>query len=154
VAASYHPRWGGLYDSREDRSPTPEPPGTHVFSREIRTASFPQRFRQPTSIDKYTGETDPRVWLNDYRLACQLGGATTDEVIIRNLPLHLTDAARTWLEHLPPSQIHNWDDLVRIFMGNFRARMCTLGTPGTYGRAPRIPVSHLGLHTVLLQVLH
>jgi hypothetical protein len=30
-----------------------------VFSREIRTASFPQRFRQPTLIDKYTGETDP-----------------------------------------------------------------------------------------------
>jgi hypothetical protein len=26
-------------------------------------------------------ETDPCVWLNDYRLACQLGGATTDEVI-------------------------------------------------------------------------
>jgi hypothetical protein len=36
-----------------------------VFSREIRTMSFPQRFRQPTSINKYTG-----VWLNDYRLAC------------------------------------------------------------------------------------
>jgi hypothetical protein len=107
ATAGYHPRWGGRYDSREDRSPTPEPPGTRVFSREIRTASFPQRFRQPTSIDKYNGETDPRVWLNDYRLACQLGGATTDEVIIRNLPLHLADSARTWLEHLPPSQIHN-----------------------------------------------
>jgi hypothetical protein len=50
------------------------------------------------------------VWLNDYRLACQLGGATTDEVIIRNLSLHLADSAWTWLEHLPPSQIHNWDD--------------------------------------------
>jgi hypothetical protein len=62
-----------------------------VFSREIRTASFPQCFRQPTSIDKYTGETDPLVCLNDYHLAYQLGGATTDEVIIRNLPLHLTD---------------------------------------------------------------
>jgi hypothetical protein len=74
-----------------------------VFSREIRTTSFPQRYRQPTSIDKYTGETDPRVWLNDYRLACQLSGATTDEVIIRNLPLHLADSTRTWLEHLPPS---------------------------------------------------
>jgi hypothetical protein len=86
----------------------------------IRTASFPQRFRQPTSIDKYNGETDPRVWLNDYRLACQLGGATTDEVIICNLPLHLADSARTWLEHLPASQIHNWDDLVRTFMGNFQ----------------------------------
>jgi hypothetical protein len=61
-----------------------------VFSREIRAAAFPQRFRQPTTIVKYNGETDPRVWLNDYRLACQLGGATSDEVIIRNLPLHVT----------------------------------------------------------------
>jgi hypothetical protein len=78
-----------------------------VFSREIRTATFPQRFRQPTTIVKYNGETDPRVWLNDYRLACQLGGATSDEAIIRNLPLHLADSARTWLEHLPASQIHN-----------------------------------------------
>jgi hypothetical protein len=84
-----------------------------VFSREIRTASFPQCFRQPTSIDKYTRETDPRVWVNDYRLACH-------EVIIRNLSLHLADSARTWLEHLPASQIHNWDDLVRTFMGNFQ----------------------------------
>jgi hypothetical protein len=119
AAAGYHPRRCGCYDSREDHSPTPEPPGTRVFSREIRTASFPQRFRQPTSIDKYTGETDPCVWLNDYRLACELGGTTTNKVIIRNLPLHLADSARTWLEHLPPSQIHNRDDLVRTFMGNF-----------------------------------
>jgi hypothetical protein len=98
-----------------------------VFSQEIRTASFPQRFCLPTSIDKYTGETDPRVWHNDYRLACQLGGATTDEVIIRNLPLHLADSARTWLEHLPPSQIHNWDDLVRTFVGNFQGTYVRLG---------------------------
>jgi hypothetical protein len=98
----------------------PEPPGTRVFSQEIRAAAFPQRFRQPTTIVKYNRETDPRVWLNDYRLACQLGGATSDEVIIRNLPLHLGDSARTWLEHLPASQIHNWDDLVRTFVGNFQ----------------------------------
>jgi hypothetical protein len=52
--------------------------------------------------------------------ACQLGGATSDEVIISNLPLHLADSARTWLEHLPASQIHNWDDLVRTFVGNFQ----------------------------------
>jgi hypothetical protein len=83
-------------------------------------ATFPQRFRQPTTIVKYNGETDPRVWLNDYRLACQLGGATSNEVIIRNLPLHLADSARMWLEHLPASQIHNWDDLVRTFVGNFQ----------------------------------
>jgi hypothetical protein len=91
-----------------------------VFSREIRKATFTQRFRQPTTIIKYNGETDPRVWLNDYHLACQLGGATSDEMIIRNLPLHLADSARRWLEHLPASQIHNWDDLVSTFVGNFQ----------------------------------
>jgi hypothetical protein len=26
VTVGYHPRWGGRYDSQEDRSPTPEPP--------------------------------------------------------------------------------------------------------------------------------
>jgi hypothetical protein len=44
-------------------------------------------------MDKYIGEMDPRVWLNDYRLACQLDGATTDEVIIRNQLLHLANSA-------------------------------------------------------------
>jgi hypothetical protein len=45
AAAGYHPRRDGRYDSGEDRSPTPEPPGTRVFSREIRTVAFTQRFR-------------------------------------------------------------------------------------------------------------
>ena len=97
----YTPRQGGRFDPEEDRGLSPEPPGTRVFSREIRTAPFPPRFRQPITLVKYSGETDPAVWLNDYRLVCQLGGATDDAVIIRNLPLHLADATRTWLEHLP-----------------------------------------------------
>jgi hypothetical protein len=41
AAAGYRPRRGGRYDSCEDRSPTPEPLGTRVFSLEIRTSSFP-----------------------------------------------------------------------------------------------------------------
>jgi hypothetical protein len=32
AATGYHPRRGGRYDSREDGSPTPKPPGTHLFS--------------------------------------------------------------------------------------------------------------------------
>ena len=55
----------------------------------------------------YSGEMDPGLWLNDYRLACPLGGATDDAVIIRNHPLHLVDSARTWLEHLPANQIYD-----------------------------------------------
>jgi hypothetical protein len=55
VAVGYRPQRGGRYDSREDCSPTPKPPRTRMFSREIRTVSFPKRFRQLTSIDHYTG---------------------------------------------------------------------------------------------------
>jgi len=116
----YTPRRGGRFDPEHDRGVSLEPPGTRVLSREIRTASFPPCFSQPTTLIKYSGETDPAVWLNDYRLACQLGGATDDAVIIRNLPLHLADATRMWLEHLPADQIHDWADLVKIFMGNFQ----------------------------------
>jgi hypothetical protein len=116
----YHPRRGGRYDSGEDRSPSPEPPGPQAFSRAIRRAPFPTRFRTPTTITKYSGETRPELWLADYRLACQLGGTDDDNLIIRNLPLFLSDTARAWLEHLPPGQISNWDDLVQAFAGNFQ----------------------------------
>jgi hypothetical protein len=120
VCRGYHPRRGGRYDNREDRSPSPEPPGPQAFSRAIRWASFPTRFRTPTTITKYSGETRPELWLADYRLACQLGGMDDDSLIIRNLPLFLSDAARAWLEHLPPAHISNWDDLVKAFAGNFQ----------------------------------
>jgi hypothetical protein len=43
-----------------------------------------------------------------------------DNLIIRNLPLFLFDTARAWLEHLPPGQISNWNDLVQAFAGNFQ----------------------------------
>jgi hypothetical protein len=120
VHRGYHPRRGGRYDSEEDRSPSPEPPGSRAFSRAIRRASFPARFRAPTTITKYSEETRPELWLADYRLACQLGGTDDDNLIIRNLPLFLSDAAQAWLEHLPSAQISNWDDLVKAFDGNFQ----------------------------------
>jgi hypothetical protein len=120
VRRGYHPRHGGRYDSEEDRSPSPEPLGPRVFSRAIRRALFLDRFRAPTTITKYSGETRPELWLADYRLACQLGGADDDNLIIRNLHLFLSDAARAWLEHLPPAQISDWDDLVKAFAGNFQ----------------------------------
>jgi hypothetical protein len=50
VRRGYHPRRGGRYDSGEDRSPSPEPPGPQAFSRTIRRAPFPTRFRILTSI--------------------------------------------------------------------------------------------------------
>jgi hypothetical protein len=85
VHRGYHPRRGGRYDSGEDRSPSPEPPGPQAFSRAIRRASFLTWFRAPTTVTKYSGETRPELWLADYRLACQLGGTNDDNLIIRNL---------------------------------------------------------------------
>jgi hypothetical protein len=120
VRRGYHPRRGGRYDSEEDRSPSPEPLGPQAFSWAIRQAPFSARFQAPTTITKYSGETRPELWLADYRLACQLGGTDDDNLIIRNLPLFLSDAARAWLEHLPPVQISNCDDLVKAFAGNFQ----------------------------------
>jgi hypothetical protein len=105
VRQGYHPRRGGRYDSEEDQSPSLEPPGPRAFNRAIRRVPFPARFRAPTTITKYSGETRPELWIADYRLACQLGGTNDDNLIIRNLPLFLSDAARAWLEHLPPAQI-------------------------------------------------
>ena len=84
---------GGRYDNGEDRSPSPKPPGPRVFSRAIHVAQFPAHFRQPTNLTKYSGETNPELWLADYCLACQLGGADDDLLIIRNLPLLLSDSA-------------------------------------------------------------
>jgi hypothetical protein len=107
VRRGYHPRRGGCYDSEEDRSPSPEPPGPQAFSRAILRVPFLTRFRALTTITKYSGEIRPELWLADYRLACQLGGTDDDNLIIRNLPLFLSDAARALLEHLPPAQISN-----------------------------------------------
>jgi hypothetical protein len=55
VRRGYHPRRGGRYDSGEDQSPSPEPPGLQAFIRAIRRAPFPTRFRTPTTITKYSG---------------------------------------------------------------------------------------------------
>jgi hypothetical protein len=131
VRRSYHPRRGGRYDSEEDRSPSPEPPCPQAFSRAIRRAPFPARFRAPTTITKYSGETRSGLWLADYRLACQLGGTDDDNLNIRNLPLFLFNAARPgwsiFLLRRSPTGM-TWS---RPSLETSRARTCALGAPGT-----------------------
>ena len=125
----YHPRCGGRYDSSEDRSSSPGLPGPQAFSRHVLNAAFPLRYRPPTNIPKYSGETNPGLWLKDYRLACQAGGASDDDFIIHNLPLFLSDTARAWLEHLPSNDIQSWADLTEIFVGNFQGMYKCPGNP-------------------------
>jgi hypothetical protein len=51
---------------------------------------------------------NPNVWLEDYRLACQVGRANDDLIVIQVLPIYLADSTRAWL------------DLRGIFTGSFR----------------------------------
>jgi hypothetical protein len=71
-------------------------------------------------VPRYDGNTNPSVWLEDYRLACHAGGATDDLFVIKNMPLYLGDSARTWLEHLPRDKINDWTDMCRVLVGNFQ----------------------------------
>ena len=77
----------------------------------------------------YSRETNLGLWLEDYRLACQTGGADNNDFIIRNLPLFLADLARAWLEHLPSNTIQSWADLKGIFVENFQGTYKRPGNP-------------------------
>jgi len=119
ASRGYHPRHGGHYDSCKDRSPSPDLLGPQAFGRHILNVVLPPWYRPPTNIPKYSGETNPGLWLEDYWLPCQAGGVNSDNFIICNIPLFLANSARTWLEHLPPNRIQSWMDLKEIFVGNF-----------------------------------
>jgi len=103
--------------------------GPQAFSQHILNATFLPRYRPPTNIPKYSGETNPGLWLEDYWLACQASGADNDDLIIRNLPLFLANSARAWLEHLPSNTIQSWADLKEIFVGNFLGTYKWLANP-------------------------
>jgi hypothetical protein len=100
---------GRRHDSDDDRncSWSPNQRGPQAFGQSIRDVKFPSRFRAPTNVPRYYGDTNPSVWLEDYRLACHTGGATDDLFVIKNLPLYLGDSARLWLEHLPRDKIND-----------------------------------------------
>lgn len=114
-----YPRRDGR-DDGEGRSLSPGGDGPKAFGRNVRDAPFPRPFRAPSNVVRYDGKTNPSVWLEDYRLACRAGGADDDLFIVQFLPIYLADSARAWLDHLPGSSIDSWEDLRRIFTGNFQ----------------------------------
>ena len=103
----------------DDQSPNPVGLGLQAFDRRIRRAPFPQRFRPPTNITKYTRETNPGIWLEDFRLACRAGGVDDDFFIIQYLPICVGEHVRAWLQFLPHDRIRDWEDLKRVFVRNF-----------------------------------
>ncbi|KAI4995417.1 hypothetical protein ZWY2020_035320 [Hordeum vulgare] len=58
--------------------------GLECFSRAIHSADIPPNFRLATGISKFTGESKPETWLDDYRVAVQIGGGD-DHVAMKHL---------------------------------------------------------------------
>ena len=54
--------------SGKDRSPSPDLPGPQAFGWHILNVSFPLWYRPLTNVPKYSGETNPGLWLKNYRL--------------------------------------------------------------------------------------
>ena len=96
-----HGRW------LDDQSPSPKGLGPWAFDRCILRAPFPQRFRPPTNITKNIGETNPGIWLKDFRLACRAERVDDDYFIIQYLPICVGEHVRAWLEFLPPDSIRD-----------------------------------------------
>ncbi|KAI4996962.1 hypothetical protein ZWY2020_052304 [Hordeum vulgare] len=92
--------------------------GPECLSQAIRSADIPPNFRLATGISKFTGEPKPETWLDDYRVAVQIGGGD-DHVTMKHLPLMLDGSARAWLNQLAPSSIYSWADLSRVFIRTF-----------------------------------
>jgi hypothetical protein len=81
--------------------------GTLCFTRRVRKTRVPKGFKLPHDQEKYDGSQDPILWLSDYLQAVQILGGTR-ATAMQSLQLHLTGAARSWLNTLPNDSIGSW----------------------------------------------
>ena len=98
--------------------------GPECFCSAIRAAEIPPNFRLAEGVSKFTGKSKPDTWIEDYRMAVQIGGGN-DDVAMKHLPLMLEGSARAWLNQLAPRSIFCWEELARVFTKTFE---------GTYKR--------------------
>jgi hypothetical protein len=78
--------------------------GALCFTRRVRKARVPKGFKLPHDQQKYDGSQEPTLWLSDYLQAVQILGGTK-ATAMQSLQLHLTGAARSWLNTIPNESI-------------------------------------------------
>jgi hypothetical protein len=66
-------RTSGVHGLLAGASVTRSSPRASGFRPMCRDAKFPSCFRVPTNVPRYDEDTNPSVWLEDYRLACHAG---------------------------------------------------------------------------------
>jgi hypothetical protein len=94
--------------------------GALCFTRRVRKTRVPKGFKLPHDQQKYDGSQEPTLWLSDYLQAVQILGGTK-ATAMQSLQLHLTGAARSWLNTLPYESIGSWGELESQFARNFRS---------------------------------
>jgi hypothetical protein len=90
------------------------------FTRRVRKTRVPKGFKLPHDQQKYDGLQEPTLWLSYYLQAVQILGGTR-ATAMQSLQLHLTGAARSWLNTLPNDSIGSWGELENQFARNFRS---------------------------------
>jgi hypothetical protein len=88
------------------------------FTRRVRKTRVPKGFKLPHDQEKYDGSQELTLWLSDYLQAVQILGGTR-ATAMQSLQLHLTGAARSWLNTLPNDSIGSWGELESQFARNF-----------------------------------
>jgi hypothetical protein len=88
------------------------------FTRRVRRTRIPKGFKLPHDQQKYDGSQEPTLWLSDYLQAVQILGGTR-ATTMQSLQLHLTGAARSWLNTLSNDSIGSWEELEGQFARNF-----------------------------------
>jgi hypothetical protein len=94
--------------------------GMLCFTRRVRKTRVPKGFKLPHDQEKYDGSQEPTLWLSDYLQAVQILGGTR-ATAMQSLQLHLTGAARSWLNTLPNDSIGSWGELENQFARTFRS---------------------------------
>jgi hypothetical protein len=80
------------------------------FTRRVRKTRVPKGFKLPHDQEKYDGSKEPTLWLSDYLQAVQILRGTR-AMAMQSLQLHLTGAARSWLNTLPNDSTGSWGEL-------------------------------------------
>jgi hypothetical protein len=93
--------------------------GALCFTRRVHRTRVPKGFKLPHDQQKYDGSQEPTLWLSDYLQAVQILRGTRATAMQSLQLLHLTSAARSWLNTLSNDSIGSWGELESQFARNF-----------------------------------
>jgi hypothetical protein len=119
VRRGYHPRRGDAAKVRRIRVPRSSHP-VHESSAGHTASAVPRPVPSPDYHHQVLEGDESGVVARGLPAGMPVGRGGRRQPHHPQPPLFLSDAVWAWLEHVPPAQISDWDDLVKAFAGNFQ----------------------------------